>query len=147
MLSLAYKQETILEHLQEQGRKVFSEQRLFRPWNTNFTTRNSTGWRGRRAAVNDCWCEFSFPLVWTWGQCCALTWGGPGEGAGLWEQEKNVNSAWVMVSLKILMKHLRGDEKAGNWTHHLTLGKEAWVWEIKSIMWMVINTLKMQETT
>lgn len=29
---------------------------------------------------------------------------------------------------------LRGDEKAGNWTCHLTLGREAWVWEIKSIM-------------
>lgn len=107
----------------------------------------NTGCRGRRAAVNDCWGVFPFLLVWTCGQHCALTWGGPGNGAGLWEGEKNVNSDWVTVSLKILMKHLRGDEKAGNWTCHLTLGREAWLWEIKSIVQMVINTLRMEETT
>lgn len=106
----------------------------------------NTGCRGKRAAINDCW-DVSLSSVWTCGQHCALTWGGPGKGAGLWEGEKNVNSDWVTVSLKMLMKHLRGDEKAGNWTCHLTLGREAWLREIKSIVQMVINTLRMEETT
>ena len=114
-------------------KKSFQRAKTIQALKVKFYTRNKHWMLGRRAAVNDCWGVSLSSGLNMWSALCPHL-RRPGKGAGLWEGEKNVNSDWVMVSLKILMKQLRGYEKAGNWTCHLTLGREAWVWEIKSIM-------------